>query len=350
MPALFSFLDSYAALTPANLTIREAARLAENPLDLRYRAIFPRVDASSIKLSDITTVDFRPTGGRREWNAQGREIPEKLGPVRTFEMVPINPTHHIDERMLQLYGESGVQELLRRGIIGDLNTWPTRLADATERQLEAEAFETWFTGLVTVMDPKTGETTTVSMGFTQSTTYPTAGTAWDNVGENAYINFLTGLQDAQNKFGTVGGARTRRPVYREIVKDAPDGPNGLRPTFASLQDRVREEGFPNVTLVIDERTYDDFTDGGSATSSKHYVPAGLIGFQPEGGVVGATHVAPVVRAFDFLTGSNRSLANGVVIFRSEKNGGKTLLIEAQENAIVLPDENKTYVLDTGVVA
>jgi hypothetical protein len=347
---MFNWLDQYAALTPLNLTIREAARLAENPLDLRYRAIFPRVNTPSVKLSEITTVDFRPVGGRREWNAQGREIPEKLGPARNFEMVPINPTHHIDERMLQLFGESGVQELLRRGVIGSLETWPQRLADAAERQLEAEAFEAWYTGQVTVMDPKTGATVTASLGFDQATTYPTAGTAWGDVGQNAYQNLLAAIQTAQSKMGAVGAMRSRRAVIREIVADAPDGGNGLRPTVTSLQDRVREEGFPEFQLVIDERTYDAPTDGGSATSSANYVPAGLIAFQPANGVVGSTYVAPVVRAYDFLSGSNRSLANGVAIFRSEKNEGKTLLIEAQENAIVLPTESSVYVVDTGVTS
>lgn len=347
MPPLFSFLDEITALTPANLTIREATRLAENPLDLRYRAIFPRVPAPSIKLSDITTVDFRPLGGRREWNAQGREVPEKLGPARNFEMVPINPTHHIDERMLQLFGESGVQELLRRGIIGSLETWPTRLADATERQLEAEAFEAWYSGQITVMDPKTGATVLVSMGF-DTTNYPAAGTAWDDPGEDAYANLLAALQAAQNKMGSIAGARARRNVWSAVAEDAPDGPNGLRPTISSMQERIREEGFPDFTAITDERTYDTWTDGGNATTQANYVPAGKIAFQPAGGVVGQTHVAPVVRAYDFLSGGNRSLAQGVVIFRSTKNDGKTLLIEAQQNAIVLPDENKTYVVDTGV--
>jgi len=346
----FNWLDKYAALTSLNLTIREQTRTAENPLDLRYRAIFPRTPAPSVKLSSITTVDFRPVGGRREWNAQGREIPERLGPARDFEMVPINPTHHIDERLLQLYGESGVEELLRRGVIGDLNTWPQRLADATERQLEVEAFTSWFNGVITVMDPKSGTTVTVSMGFDAATSYPTAGTIWSDPGQDAYDNFLAAIQAAQTKFGSIGAARTRRAVYREIIKDAPTGPNGLRPTFSSLQDRVREEGFPEMTLIVDERTYDGFTDGGSATTTANYVPAGKIAFQPASGVVGATHVAPVVRAYDFLTGANRSLANGIVIFRSEKNDGKTLMIEAQENAIVMPDESKVYVVDTGVTA
>lgn len=346
----FAWLGQIAALTPQNLTIREQVRTAENPMDLRYRSIFPRVPANSVKLSSITTVDFRPAGGRREWNAQGREIPEKLGPAREFEMVPINPTHHIDERMLQLLGESGVEELIRRGVMKDVNTWPAALADASERQLEAEAFEAWYTGTITVMDPKTGQTVPVSMGFDQATTYPTAGTIWSDPGEDAYQNFLTALQAAETKMGPVGAARTRRAVYREIIADAPDAPNGLRPTFGTLQDRVREEGFPSVTLVIDERTYDRFDDGGSAHTTTYYVPAGLIAFQPSNGVVGNTHVAPVVRAYDFLSGGNRSLANGIVIFHSEKNEGKTLLIEAQQNAIALPEENRTYVVDTSVTA
>ncbi len=346
----FNWLDQITSLSQLNLTIREVTRTEENPLDLRYRAIFPRVPAPSVKLSEITTVDFRPAGGRREWNAQGREVPEKVGPTRNFEMVPINPTHHIDERMMQLFGESGVEEMLRRGVIGSLESWPTRLADATERQLEAEAFEAWYTGLITVMDPKTGTTVTVSMGFDQATTYPTAGTAWDDGGQDAYENLLTALQAAQTKMGSVGAIRTRRAVVREVVRDAPDGPNGLRPTVTTLQERIREEGFPDVSLVIDERTYDKFTDGGSAHTSTNYVPAGLVAFQPQSGVVGQTHVAPVVRAYDFLSGGNRALAQGIVIFRTAKNDGKTLLIEAQQNAIALPEESKTYVVDSGITS
>lgn len=346
----FAYLDQIAALTLANLTIREQARLAENPLDLRYRAIMPRVPASSVKLSSLSTVDFRPIGGRREWNAQGREIPEKLGPSREFEMVPINPTHHIDERMMQLLGEAGMEELTRRGVIAAANLWPGRLADACERQLEVEAFEAWFTGALVVMDPKSGTTVTVSMGFDQATSYPAAGTIWSDAGQDAYQNFLAGLQAAQTKFGSVGAARMRRAVAREIVLDAPDGPNGLRPTITSLQERVREEGFPDVLIVIDERTYDKPTDGGSAHTATKYVPAGFIGYQPANGVVGQTHVAPVVRAYDFLTGGNRAAANGVTIFRSEKNDGKTLLIEAQENALSIPEEQFVYVENTLVTS
>jgi hypothetical protein len=344
----FPWLAQFDNLTPLNLTIREATRLADNPLELRYRALFPRVPASSITIKTLTKVDFRPIGGRREWNAQGREIPENLGPTSEFTMVPINPTKHIDELMLQKLGEPGVQELVQRGVIKAVNDWPTELANAVERQLEAEAFEAWMTGIITVMDPKSGTTVTVSLGFTTAE-YPTPGTDWDDPGEDAYVNFLAGLQAAESKFGQpVGGVRTHRTVVNAIVADAPDGALGAAPTQTSLQERIRAEGFPQATLVIDERTYHSWTDGGSATSPAYYVPDGMIGYQPADGMIGNTHDAPVVRAYDFLTGSNRSLAQGVTIFRSEQNSGKTLLIEAQRNAIAMPEAARVYAEDTGI--
>lgn len=349
MAPRFGFLNGIAALTPANLTIEQAARLAENPLDLRYRAIFPRKDAPSIKMSSISTVDFRPVGGRREWNAQPRIVPEKIGPQREFSIVPIEFSHPIDELALQLLGESGMQELIRQGVIKSVETWPPALADACERQLERDAFQAWYTGAIVVKDTKSSAAVTVSLGFDQATTYPTAGTIWSDAGQNAYDNFLAAVQAAYSKFGgNVGAARSHRTVFAAMIADAPDGPNGLRPTFTSLQERVREEGFPNLSLVIDERTYDEFDDGGSATTSRYYVPEGLIGFQPADGRVGTTHVAPVVRAYDFLSGGNRKLVNGTVILLSEENDGKTLKIAAQTNAITMPEERRTYVVDTSI--
>lgn len=349
MAPLFSYIDAVAALSPANITVFQAARLADNPLDLRYRSIFPRVPTPSIKLSSITTVDFRPVGGRREWNAKGREIPENLGPLREAEIVPIEFTKHLDERVMQLLGEPNVQSMVEKGLITSVEGWPTKLADACDRQIERDAFEAWYTGLVTVKDTKSNRSVTAALGFTQSTTYPTPGTDWDDAAEDAYMNFLAGLQAAQTKFGgDVGGARTHRTVFQAIVEDAPDGPNGIRPTISSLQDRIREEGFPNVTLVIDERTYDEFDDGGSSTTAHYYVPDGLIAYQPVGGRVGTTHVAPVTKAFKFLTGDNARFANGVAIFFVPQNDGDTLLIRAQENSLSIPEERLTYVEDTGV--
>jgi len=339
----FDILARTESLTAVNLTIREQARLRENPNDLRWRAIFPRTEAGSVKIREISAVDFRPVGGRREWNAQGREIPEVLGPIIDAEMVPINPTHHIDERRLQHLRErsQGVVQLLDRGIIADVDTWATRLADAADRQIEADAFEVWFNNRLTVMDPKTGETVSVSAGL-DSGRYVTAA-ATLAAEANAYKAFIGYLRDARSMLGSVGAVRLRQALLDEILEDAPTFA-GDTMSLAGLQARLNAEGFGNVAIVVDERTYHSFTDGGSEYSTSYYVPFDKIAFQPANGVVGATHFAPVTRAYDYLDVGRVRTISDFVVFHSEKNDGKTLLVEAQANALPLPIEQFVYVV------
>ena len=342
----FDFLGRVEALTPANLTLRERARLVENPNDLRWRGIFPKVDAASIKLSDLSAVDFRPIGGRREWNAQGREIPEVLGPIRNAEMVPINPTHHIDERAMQLLREraQGLDQLITAGVVKDVDAWATTLADAADRQIEFDAFQAWFQNAITVMDPKTGTTVSVSAGIS-SARYVSASTTLA-AATNAYIDFMGYLADAQSKLGSVGAVRLRRARLNEVLADAPAF-QGDRMSLAGLKGRIDAEGYGAVEIIVDERTYDAFTDGGSAVSATNYVPLDRMAIQPAGGVVGRTHFAPVTRAYDYMSLANVKTVNDFTVFHSEKNDGKTLMVEAQANALTLPDENAVYVV-TGI--
>src|SRR4051812_8831654 len=97
---LLDILARNARLSAANLSIREATRLAENPLDLRYRALFPAQPSNSLKVRELSKVDFRPTAEYRNWNAVGREIHEVLGPQVEWEILPVTAEHHIDERRL----------------------------------------------------------------------------------------------------------------------------------------------------------------------------------------------------------------------------------------------------------
>lgn len=336
----FDILARIAKLSPTNLTIREQARLALNPNALRWRDIFPQTATDSVKLSSISTVDFRPIGGRREWNAQGREIPERLGPIVEAEMVPINPIHHIDERRLQQLRERGVGEFVNRGLVADVDGWATRLADATDRQIEADAFEAWFNNQITVRDPVTGNTIVVGLGLAADR-YPTNGTTLA-AATNAYDDFMFHLAEAVTKMGSVGAVRMRRAALLEIQKDAPS--TGGRLSTLALQDRINAEGFGDVALVIDERTYDEFTTGGPGTTARNYVPAGKMAFQPSDGLIGQTHFAPVTRAYDYIDVAEVENLNDVVIFHSEKNQGKTLLIEGQANALPLPVESRVYVV------
>lgn len=342
----FDFLARVQALNPANLTIREQTRLADNPNDLRWRAVFPRVETPSVKIADISNPDVRFAGGRREWNAQGREIPEVLGAQVTAEMVPINPTHHLDERRLQAIREraGGFQELISRGVVKDVDAWATTLANAADVQIEADAFSAWFTNSVTVMDPKTGATTTVSAGISSSR-YVAAGATLAAT-TNAYLDFMGYVAAAQAAMGSVGAVRLRRARLTEILADAP-AVSGDRMSLAGLRERLNQEGFGDVAIIIDERTYHAFTDGGSAYSTAYYVPADRMAFQPANGVVGATYFAPVTRAYDYMDPAAVRNVNDFTVFYSEKNDGKTLLIEAQANVLTLPLEQFTYVV-TGI--
>lgn len=345
----FEILDRIDRLSPANLTIREQTRLAENPNDLRWRAIAPRVDANGIKISQLSGVDFRPVADFREWNADGREIPEVLGPLTEMEMVPITATHRIGEKRLTelRMPNPSIQQLLTDGIVADVDRWPTLLADAVDRRIEKTFFQGWSLNQFTVMDPKTGSTITVSLGFSSSR-YITEATIWSDAGTNAYDRLLFHLGEAQRLMGSVGAVRMRRAPLNEVVKDAPTGNGLIRPTVANIADRLSEEGFGQITIIVDERTHDAWTDGGSAYSSTPYIATGRVLFQPANGIVGRTHFAPVVRAYDHVARDQRANLRDVVVFHSPQNNGKNLLIEAEAIAFPLPDEQFTYVVNAGV--
>lgn len=339
----FDYLGRIAALTPANLTIREQTRLADNPNDLRWRAIAPKAEAESVKLSELSTVDTRFAGGRREWNAQGREIPEVLGGLRDIEMVPVNPTHHIDERRLQHLRErtGGFAQLLQGGVVKDVDAWATALANAADIQIEADFFEAWFSNQITVMDPKTGTTVTAPLGI-DAGRYVTASQTLA-AATNGYDALMGYIADAYALLGSVGPVRANRALFQEAARDAPSL-GGVRMSFDDLAARVSSEGYGQITLVPDDRTYHKFTDGGSAYTTAKYVPAGKLAIAPASGVVGATFFAPVARAYDYMDPAAVSTVQDFTVFYSEKNDGKTLMVEAQANALAVPAEANTYVV------
>src|SRR5690349_19346536 len=335
----FDFLGKVTGLTAADLTVREQARLAQNPLELRYRAIFPRAEATSLTISQLTRPDTRFAAEYREFNADGREIPEVLGPKVDAEMVPMTATHHIDEKRLATLRAPNprIAALVEDGVIGDVRSWPTRLANAVDWGLERTAFDIWCNNQITVKDPKTGTSTTVSRGI-DSSRYITESTAWNDGSVNAYDRLLFRIGEAQRLIGSVGAVRMRRATAEAVRADAPNGPNALRPTIANIADRLSEEGFGTITLIIDERTVDIFTDGGSAYTSTNLIPTGKVLFQPADGVVGATYDFPVTRAYDYVSQDQRVNLRDVVVWYTPQNDGKTLKIEAERIALPLTDE------------
>jgi major capsid protein E len=341
----FDILGRVIALSPASLTVREQARLAQNPNELRWRDIFPVQDADTSVLKQIETVDFRPVADFREWNADGRTIPEVLGPQVELEMVPISANHPIDEKRLQKLSERApdLAELVNRGVIADVDAWAGRLADAVDRHIERAAFECWALNQITAMDPKTGSTVTVSRGVAGAR-YVTEGTAWATVA-NAYDRLLFHLGEAQRLMGSVGPVRMRRATYATVVADAPTGPGAVRPTVANVADRLSEEGFGEITIIIDERTIDVWTDGGSAYTSTALIPTGRVLFSPASGVVGRTYNVPLVRAASQVGNDKRVNLRDVVIWYTTQNEGKTLKIIGERLALPVTTEQSTYVVN-----
>lgn len=347
----FEYLDKIEELTEANLTVREQSRLAENPLDLRYPAIFPVERVDTLKISGARVLDDdRPAGGRRDWNGQARELTERVGPTIEAEIAPINTSHHIDERRLtELRAASqGVRALIDRGVIRDVNTWPPKLVDAVERNLEAEAFEGWQTGTINALDTKTNATIAIALPI-DAGRFVNEATVWSDASVDAFDLLIARLETAIDTIGAVGAVRLRRRDLKTILADAPAQESGARATLESLTERVNEELGSDGTIqfVIDERWYHAFSTGSAHARTKtYYVTLGNLLFQPADGRVGTTYKAPVARAYDFLPQHiiDRGGAQDVVTFRTPKNDGKTLMLEAQENAAALPDEDRVFVV------
>jgi hypothetical protein len=333
------------ALQGRNLTIREQTRLASNPDTLRWPAIFPRRETRSVKVSEIVQREFRPIGLRRVWNAQGHEIPDLQPSRMDFEMIPINPKHTFDELYMQLLTERtmGVDAQIASVIMKDVDEWAQILADASYRQIEVDAFEAWALGAITVLDPVTKEATVVSLGL-DAARYVTEGTAWATVA-NAYTRLVYHIDAAQDMLGGVGAIRMRRATLNEVVADAPTSTSIPRVTAGNIEQVLEQEGYGEIRIIIDERTYDKPTTNPLVTTPTKYVPTGRVLFQPPSGIVGATHFAPVARAFEYADKDRRVNRNDVAIFLSPENNGKTLEEEAQLNCIPMPVEQNVYVVN-----
>lgn len=343
----FDLLYRQVRLMPANLTIREQARLAENPLDLRWPALFPRVPANSLKIRDLTKAELRLTAEYRAWNANGRELWEAVGPSTEWEILPLTANKHLNEkRMIELQlPDPTIRALVDNGIVSDVDQWGTRIADAVHRRLEAAAFQGWLSNTFSMLDPITGSVVSGPLGF-NAARYVAAGVALTGgSGGTAYPTFVLQVAAARTFLGgDPGAARMRDSTFQVIVSSAPAGPNAIRPTVTNVQDRLAEQGI-QTAIIVDQRTYDKSTDGGQGTTTTYYVPTGKIGFQPGDGRIGNTHSVPASRGGKEIVTNSRINLQDVTIWYSEQNRGMTLLIEGENIAVPMPEEPRIYVYD-----
>lgn len=347
----FTWMAQVEELAPAALTVRAQTLSPNDNGRLLWDVFFPRADVDSINLQDISTLDDRPAADRREWGARGRLIPILTPAQRKMRIVPIEAYDKINELEMQhlMEGAFGNSQIVQDVIGVRIPDRTDRLAMADYRRLELDAMQAWATGTIIQRNPQNAtQTFTASFGF-PSSRYQTAGTAW-NAAANAYNEFTAWYEDGIEAVGPGEGAVLRLATLREILADAPDLPNGVSMTRAQLADRVSQDiGQPFQFFVI-ETSLDVFNDGGTAVTRTKVWPAEQVAFVPAGREVGRAAFAPVVRAMELSAQVPEASIDvrGVTIYHDSGNGGRELEIDAQLNAMPLPDESKMFVIDAGV--
>lgn len=343
---MFNWIAESTELTSAGLTVRAQAIDPTDDGRLRYAEFFPRRDVDSVRLSDITTTEFRPAADRREWNQRGRLIPLVPPTLRDIEMVPIEAYFTVEEREIQALEErtAGNQALFRQLVGADIPTRTDGLVTADYRRLELDAFRAWSRGEIVAMNPQHGTTQTVSFkNQFAAERYQTAGAAWTMA--TAREEFIAWLIDMVGLVGPIEGVALRSPVL-QLLRGAGDD----RLKLVELEDEVASEIGNAFRFVQIEHTVERFTGAGLARVREKVWPAGHIAAIPQGGTIGSTAFAPVARAFEISRQTPEAGIDvrGVTVYHETANAGRELTVEAQLNALALPDEANTAVLDTGV--
>lgn len=351
--AILSWIPDDEELSPAALTVRAQAIPPNDEGQLIWDVFLPRENVDSVKLKDVTTVDFRPASDRREWNGRGRRIPMIRPALRDISIIPVEANDRIDEEEMQKLGESanGNQGVIRDLIGVSIPQRVDRLVESNYRRIELDAIQAWTAGKITQRNPENAaQTFDVSFGF-DTARLNTAGTAWNDAGVNAYDLLQAWIVAAEDKVGAIEGAMLRLATLNAILADAPNLQNSVKMTRTELEDRIQQDKGGPFRLMVNENSVDIFTDGGTAYTRTKVWPAQKIAAIPVGKRVGSTAFAPVLRAMELANQVGPAAGidvRGVTVYYEESNGGRELSIEAQVNAMPIPDEQKVYVTDAGV--
>lgn len=348
----FNWIEEIMQLSPAALTVRVQALSPNDQGNLVWDLFFPRRNVDSVDLQDVLTLDDRPAADRREWNGPGRLIPVQTPSLREISMVPIEAYDKISEKEMQKLMERFLGNQVQvANIIGvQLPDRADRLALSCYRRLELDAFQAWLTGTITQRNPQdASKTYTASFGI-DSGRIQTASTDWDDPGLNAYDEFIAWVEDGIDEVGPVSGAMMRLATLKAIQADAPDLVGGVPMSRAQLQSRVQDDLGSPFTFFVNENSINVFTDGGTATTREKVFTAEKVALIPQGNAVGYSGFAPVVRAMEISSQVPEAGIDvrGATIYHNAHNAGKELEIDAQLNALPVPDEEKIWVIDVGV--
>jgi hypothetical protein len=335
----FSWIEEVEDLSPAMLTVRAQTLSPNDQGRLTWDVFFRRENVDSVDLDDVTTLDDRWTSERREWNAEGAEMPDLVPPRRKVSIVPIEGKKTIGEKEIQKLAEGsfGRQDVIVEQMGIRIPDRAMRLAMGDYRRLEVDSANAWALGTITQRIPEDpSKTYTASFGF-DTGRYQTALTAWNDPSVNAYDEFTAWVEEGVEEVGSLAGVRLRQVHINAILEDAPELPNGVRMTKAGLVQRIQDDLGADFQFFKSEETVHIRNDGGSATTPTKVWPSRMA-LVPAGGFVGQAAFAPVGAGID---------VRGVTVYYIQENGGRTLKLNAQLNALAVPDEQLMWVMNPG---
>jgi hypothetical protein len=349
--ARLTWMAQQEALTNEALTVRVQTLPFADDGTLLWDIFFPRRDADSVKVRTLTTTDYRPVSDRREWNQRGRLVDDRTPPTEEWEMVPIESYFKIAEREIQHLDERtlGNEALFQEIVSVQIPDRVDHLARSNFRRIEKDAFDAWALNTITAMNPQTGTTEVLSLNFAAAR-YETVAVAWDGAA-NAWDEFLLWLQRAVDLVGPIEGVIIRLTDLNLIRAEAPHffAPDStLQMSRTQLTEQVQQELGTAFEFVIVENTLDLYDDAGVATTRTKLWPAQTIAVIPAGTAVGSTYFAPVSRAMDIARNAGGGTPidiRGQTVYQEVAGGGRDLTVEVQVNALPLPNEELTAVID-----
>lgn len=347
-----NWISAIEELTPPALTVVAQAVSPTDQGRLYWSGFFPRQNVESVNLADVTTLDDRPVADRREWNQRGRHVPPRTPARREVNIVPIEAYDKLGEYEMQRLNERfDANQQKMANIIGvSIPDRVERLALADYRRLEVDMWNAWLLGTITQRNPQNAtETYQASYGI-DAARMLTAATAWNDASLNAYTEFIAFAEDAIDTLGSLSGFVMRLALLQAIQADAPDLIGGVSMTRAQLNQRMNDDLGQSIFLQVVEDSVDIYDDGGITTTSTKVFTAGKLAAIPGGGTIGYTAFAPVVRAQEMARNIPAAGIDtrGVTVYYDEAGTGRELEIEAQVNALPVPDEQKVFVIATGV--
>lgn len=359
---LLNWIAAVRELGAAALTVQAQAVDPTLQNALLWDQFMPRRDVDSTEIDVLLEeLEVEYTSDRREWNQRGRPIPMRSPGTKRYEMVPIEDYFHIREKEIQdlMNRFNGNRLMVQAQIAPRIPERTLRLVRANYRRIEKDTFDVWSSGTLTRRNPQLGHAlTTLSYGIS-STRYPTVGTAWNNVGLNAFNEFIAMIATADKMIGVTQGCVMRQATWNEIQADASAAISVsttfpiLRLSRAEVEARITQEIRREFVVIIFEDTLTVFNDGGvTNTTEVARWPVGRIGFIPRagGGAVGYNAFAPVLRAWDLTDQAPDAGIDvrGMTVYHDVEDTGRGLDVQCQVNAMPIPIEERIFVPNVGV--